>query len=88
MLMASSARRKPWLKLIVVLALLALLAVVLAGSPANPATTWLRAYWWIALVAGVLLYLVLRSVTFLRERRRLRAGKPRPMAAPGRRRVR
>jgi len=86
--MASSALQKSWLQLIFVPPVIAAAIAALTRSSSSPALVWLRAYWWMGFCLCALLYLLLRVVLYLRDRKRARALRLRPMAMPGRRRVR
>lgn len=86
--MASSAVQKAWLQLIFVLPLIAVAIAALTRTSSSPALVWLRAYWWVVFCLCALLYLLLRGVLYLRDRKRARASRPKPMAPPGRRRAR
>ncbi len=86
--MASSAVQKAWLQLIFVPPLIAAAIAALTRTSSSPVLIWLRAYWWIVFCLCALLYLLLRGVLYLRDRRRTRALRLRPMALPGRRRAR
>lgn len=86
--MASSAVHKAWLWLIFVPPLIALAIVALTRTSSSPALVWLRAYWWMGFCLCALLYLLLRGVLYLRDRKRTRALRLKPMALPGRRRAR
>lgn len=86
--MASSAVKKAWLSLIFVPPLIATVIAASTRASDNPALVWLRAYWWIMFCLCTLLYLLLRGVLYLRDRKRVRASRLRPMAMPGRRRAR
>ncbi|WP_313914568.1 hypothetical protein [Tahibacter sp.] len=86
--MASSAVKKAWLSLILVLPLIAMGIAASTRASDSPVLVWLRAYWWVMFCLCTLLYLLLRGVLYLRERKHKRASRVKPMAMPGRRRAR